>query len=399
MSIRALHAHEGKLYGVNGNALFSVDSDGTRATIGTLNSTAGPIDFASMLGQLCLTDGSYLYVWDGVALATSPAYPGGERIAFIDQRIVFDIRGTQRFGWTALGNALSIDALDFASAEFAPDNVRAVVPVAGDLWLFGEWTTEPWRSIGGDDVFQSSGNALEYGCAAPHAVRRMANTVTWLARDERGQAMVMSATGYQPRRVSTRAIEERFEGLPHLAQANAYAYSDGGHAFYCLTVPGVDTTLVYDHAFEQWHERAELVNGDLRPWRPTAHAFAYGHHYFGDADGNLYRLDANAHTFDGDPKARIRIAPVLSHPDRARIMFRRVELVCDTATAATVMLRYSNDNGENWGNWRYASTGAIGRYGQRVKFELLGSGRDRVYEVRCTDDAPFSPVQAVMDVV
>ncbi|NYT76650.1 hypothetical protein H0A71_06570 [Alcaligenaceae bacterium] len=55
------------------------------------------------------------------------------------------------------------------------------------------------------------------------------------------------------------------------------------------------------------------------------------------------------------------------------------------------MLRHSNDGGHTWSNTRTATMGKVGEYGMRCKFERLGSGRQRVWEVSITD-----PVNAVI---
>lgn len=398
-AVRGLAAHAGLLYAVIGQNFYRFDADGTGSYLAQLSSSGGVVDFASNLTQLCINDGSFLYVYTPSSgeFATSLNYTGGDRIAFIDQRIAFLLRGGQSFGWSALGDAKSIDALSFASAEGAPDSLVSLLADHRELWLFGPDSTEIWNSVGGETVFERNSSAfIEYGCAATHSAQKSANSVTWLSRDERGQAMVLRAQGYSPVRISTRAIEERFEGLD-LAAARAFTYSHGGQQFYCLNVPNVGTTLVYDETFQQWHERAELVDGDFAQWRPTCHAFAYGEHFFGADDGRIYRLDVNSHTFAGDVKCRERIAPVISAPNRKRVRFPLVEVVCEKATSARAMLRWSDDNGATWSNWSYASTGDVGEYARRARWHRTGSGFDRVYQMRVTDDAPFNPVQAIVE--
>lgn len=399
--IRGIFTHSDTLYAVIDSTLYRVDSTGAQTSVGTLNSGAGVVDFASTLTQLCISDGSYMYVYtpSTAEFTTSPNYPGGERIAFIDQRITFLYRATQKFGWTALAEAKVIAALDFASAEGAPDPLVSLLTDHRELWLFGPNSTEVWNSVGGETVFERNPSAfIEYGCAAAHSAQKSANSVCWLSRDERGQAMVMRAQGYSPARISTRAIEERFEGLD-VSSARAYTYSDGGQQFYCLNVPNVDTTLVYDETFGQWHERAELVDGDFTHWRPTCHAFAYGYHFFGADDDKIYKLDPDVHTYGGDVKCRERVIPVLAAESRKRLRFPLVEAVCEKATSAQIMLRWSDDNGANWSSWQYESAGSVGQYSRRIRFHRTGSAFDRVYQIRVTDDAPFNPVQMVAEVI
>lgn len=393
--IRGLATFAGVLYAVRDSQLLSIDSNGVAVVKGSLNSAGGAVDFSSNLSQLVVNDGSYLYVFTPATnvYTTATNYSGGDRIAFIDQRIVFLTRGTQQFGWTGLGEATVIDPLDFASAERSPDPLQSLAVANGEIWLFGESSTEVWQPTGDETVFarqQSAG--IEYGTVAAFSVQNLSNSIAWLSRDERGQAMVLKATGYQPQRISTRAIEERFEGID-LSSSRAYTYSDGGQQFYCLNVPTVETTLVWDDTFQQWHERAELSNGGYAQWRPTSHAFAYGQHFFGTADGRIYRTDRAVNTYGGDPKCRERIAPVISLADRKDLTFSQFEFVCEKATTGKVLLRFSDDNGANWSNWRTESAGAVGEYKRRIRFNRLGSAFDRVFQVRMTDDAPFNPVQ------
>jgi hypothetical protein len=221
------------------------------------------------------------------------------------------------------------------------------------------------------------------------------DTPVWLGQDVSGQAKVYAGRG---QRISTRAIEERFTGAT-LAESRAYTYSDGPSNFYCLNVPNAETTLVYDLTFQQWHERAELVGGEYQPWRPQCHAFAYGVHWFGGEDGVLYKLDHTVNNFAGDVKCRERIAPVMSAPDMKRLRFPRFQMICERGTGATAMLRYSDDNGYNFGVWHYATVGALGNFSSEVKWWRLGSARDRVYAVRMTDDVAWNPVSADAEVL
>lgn len=47
-----------------------------------------------------------------------------------------------------------------------------------------------------------------------------------------------------------------------------------------------------------------------------------------------------------------------------------------------VMLSYSDDGGYNWSDWREASLGEIGQYSKRIRFNRLGSFRNRVWRIR-----------------
>lgn len=50
-----------------------------------------------------------------------------------------------------------------------------------------------------------------------------------------------------------------------------------------------------------------------------------------------------------------------------------------------VMMRYSNDGGRNWSSELWREVGDTGEYGKRVRWNRLGQGRRRVFEVSGTD--------------
>lgn len=390
--IRGLFTFNRQLYALRGATLFRVDSAGITTAIGNIGSTAGPVDFAATLTQLGIADGTALWVYNGSTLVESPDYVPGARIAVVGQRLVGIQANSQKFAYSALADMMLFDPTNFFSAEAVPDNLVSMCEVYGELLMLGTESGEIWNSVGGVEVFARNTSAyIEHGCAAAFSLQKAAGSCLWLSSKDNGQASVMQLRGYQAKAISTRAIEERFEGLD-LGNARAWVRMNGKREMYCLNVPGVDTTLVYDTTFEQWHEEAELVNGAYRQFRARCHAFAYGKHYVGDNDGRLYTTDKNVHNFAGAVKCRDRISPVIGEPGFERLFFPSFEVACERGTAGTVMLRYSNNNGASFGAWHTKSAGATGKHRQRIKFDRLGSARDRVYHVRMTDDAPFNPV-------
>jgi hypothetical protein len=54
-----------------------------------------------------------------------------------------------------------------------------------------------------------------------------------------------------------------------------------------------------------------------------------------------------------------------------------------------VMLRMSNDGGKTWGTEMMRSTGKIGEYGKRVRWDRLGRARRRVFEISTSDPVPY----------
>jgi hypothetical protein len=210
-------------------------------------------------------------------------------------------------------------------------------------------------------------------------------------------------SAYSPQRISSHALEEKLAGISDLSSATAFTWHIEGQSQYCLNVPGLDTTWCYDIAAGIWWEAAEWVNGAYEPWRPTCHAVCYDMNWMGDADGDLYKLDPTYNTFNGDPIVRDRITPHSSGPAMERRRYGSIQIDCGTGlglpsgSAPSLMLRYSSTGGKTWGNWRYLSLGAIGQYNARARATMLGSDRDRVWQIRVTDDVRVDLLSAVVN--
>ena len=389
------------------STLYELDSAGTATSRGTLSTSTGFVDMAHGNTQLVMVDGA-----NGYALTLSSNtfqtigsnFYGSSRVAFLDGYFVFIRPDTGQFYWTAIDDATTLDALDFATAEGSPDDLVSVVADHRELWLFGENTTEVWINTGSEAVFErNSGAFMEHGCAAAFSAQKMDNTVFWLGKDENGSGVVYRAQGYTPVKISTKAIDEQIQRSTDISGARAYTYQQDGHSFYVLNVPGLETTLVYDVASGAWHERAELVDGEYEPHRGTFHVYAFSKHLIGADDGKVYWYDTTKNTNNGDVLVRDRISPHAAAPGLSNIRFNSVELDCTVGggkadgSEALLMMRYSNDGGNAYTGWRTASLGAIGERTTRARFLRCGMARDRVWHFRVTDDVSFAIVGANLE--
>lgn len=401
------------LFIVLDSTLYKVGPSGLRTSIGTLLTRRGPVGMKIGLTQLVITDGAYGYVYDlltGVfAQITSEAWLGSATVEYLDGYFSFIDPNSHTWYISAIEDALTLDALDFATANASPDKLVGQVTTGRVLVLFGEVSAEVWQDSGGADFpfERNSGAFLEVGLLGAFTAKEIDNTVFWLGRDDRGAGMVYRLEGFRPNRVSTMAVEQAIQKAINdgedMADAVAYTYQQHGHSFYCLQVPGLTTTWCYDVASGMWHERAELVDGDYAQHRGRFHAYCYGKHLISGDDGLIYEYDVDANTNAGDVLVRDRVSPHFATPSLDRLTFPRFELDCTVGhgkpdgSQADVMLRYSNDGGFSWSSWRTATLGAIGEKTARARFLRCGSARDRVWQVRCTDDVQFAIINAVIE--
>lgn len=392
-SVRLLYeSSNGVLFAVRGNTLFRFNN-GAWILTATMSGSSGPVYAADNGISAVFVDGRKtaptvnLTSFAASSMAGAGWY-GADFVSFLDGLFIFNKPNSQQFYITGAYD-LTVDALDFASAESSPDRIVRMIRDHNEIWLLGTRTVEVFGNGGGTFPFQRiTGATMEMGCAASHSVCRMDNSVMWLGADERGDAMIWRAQGYQPVRISTHAIEEEMRRYARIDDAIGYSYQQGGHSFYVLTFPAAGKTWCYDAATLLWHERAwRSENNNLGRVRDNCHVFYQRKHLVGDwENGNIYELDLDTYTDSGAPIVRIKS---LQHftADGLRQFFQSLTLDMEAGVGTDadddpqVSLRWSDDGGHTWSNPLTASLGKIGEYKRRASFNRLGMARDRVFEV------------------
>ena len=403
--VRGMYWADTRCFVVAGSALYELSAGFVPTVRGSLNTSTGWVSMAHGLFSLVVVDGANGYVLDlgtnALAVITSDAFYGSERVSFLDGKFQFVRPDSQQFYWSSsVDEAGTYDALDFASAEGAPDNIVAHLVDHRELWFFGVSSTEVWSPYpNGEQVYaRNNGAAIEVGCAAAMTPQKIDNTIYWVGYDKLGQGIVWSAggsSGYTPIRISSQDLEDQVAKIPDVSGAYAWVMQDAGQTFYVLQIPGLDSTWVYDASTQKWHERVDLDGANLKRLRADCHVFAFGLHLCGDSSGNIYEIDPYQYTNEGDPIYREWTTPHQSDPSQHRVFYNRLTLdmtvgYTDSGVAPSVEMRYSNDAGETWSAWSSRSTGKVGEYLTRVKWDRLGSARNRVFQFRCTDDCKAS---------
>lgn len=411
---RGLIANAGgnQLFAVVQNKLYSVAPTGIRTIIGTLITHNGSVGMKIGLNQLVVVDGSFGYVYNlntkAFTQITADYFLGSNTVEQLDGYFSFIDPNSQTFYLSANEDATTGDPLDFASANVSPDKLVGQVVTNKVIVYMGEVGAEIWEDSGGADfpLQRNPGAYLEVGLLGAFTVKELDNSIYWLGRDERGAGVVYNMQGFRPVRVSTMAVEEKIQTAINagndMTQAVAYTYQQGGHSFYVLQVPGLTTTWTFDASSQMWHERAELVLGEYAQHRGQFHAYCFGKNLIIGTNDVIYAYDTSSNTNAGDPLVRDRVSPHYATPGLDRVAFSRFELDCVVGfgiagqAQAKVEMRYSNDGGFSWSSWKIGTLGAVGEKTARARWLRLGSGRDRVWQVRCTDDAPFAVVNAVV---
>ena len=422
-------------YVVSGEVLYRVDSIFNVFPLGTVAGSSGPVSMVDNGVQIFIAanPNGYIYNINTTAFAQigDPDFPGASTVGYLDGYFVFNEPDSQRIWVTSLLDGTSVDPLDFASAEGAPDQLVSVNVDHREAWLFGTGTTEVWYNAGTSDfpLQRIQGAFNELGCAAVYSVAKLDNTLFWLGSDARGRGIVYQANGYRGERVSTHAVEFAIQNYSTISDAVAYSYQQEGHKFYVLSFPTANATWAYDTITGAWHERAGLTNGVFTRHRANCQMNFNNQTIVGDyEDGRIYAFDLDVYADDDRVQKWLRswralptgtnnlrrtahhtlqldcqsgvgtganIDADLALDDELDIEFITEDdvtlLLDETPIAGTypqAILRWSDDAGHTWSREHWTSLGAIGRYGQRVFWRRLGMTmklRDRVYEVSGTD--------------
>lgn len=397
---RGAYAINGRAFFVIGEAFCEVTAGGVLRSLGNVTPGTAPVSIDSNTTEVFMADGTTAWTFSLTSDAFTQsadirAIGGSNRAAYLDQYAIFSPPGLSTFYISSLGSSGSVDALDFASAEAKPDKIVSFVVSNRQLFLFGSETTEIWINTGAGDfpLQRYDGTVMGVGCGAAHSAQVCNGTPVWLGADKDGRGSVWVANGYTPQRISTRAVEEAIAASTDIESAFAYCWSWHGSPMYCLRVPGLPTTWAYDFLSQSWHEQAELVDGHFEQHRTVAAVSAFGKVLALGEDGVVYEYDGSAYSFAGDAICRDRTSPH-EVANGTRQFFPSFEALVDTGVTGQAMLRYSNDGGATWSDWRRRSLGDLGKQRQRLIWNRCGSARDRVWQIRCTDAVPFSIVSA-----
>ena len=402
--IRGLWEFNNTLYVVSGDKLYKVDTSYTATLIGTVAGT-GPVSMADNGTQLFVACDGPSYIYNSVTTAfaqiTDTDFPGAVTVSYLDGYFVFNEPNSQKIWITSLLDGLSVDPLDFASAEGSPDGGVGIIADHRELWVFGTNSIEVWYNSGNADfpLSRIQGAFNELGCAAPYSIAKMDNGLFWLGKDARGQGIVYRANGYMGQRISTHAVEWHIQQYTDISDAIAYTYQQDGHSFYVLIFPSANTTWVYDVATQAWHERAGFSNGQFTRHRSNCQAFFNNEVVVGDFEnGNVYAFDLDDYSDNGQIQKWLRSWRALptGQNNLKRTAHHSLQLDCETGVGLNlgqgsdpeVMLRWSDDGGHTWSSEHWVSVGKIGEYYRRAIWRRLGMTmklRDRVYEISGTD--------------
>lgn len=425
-SLRCIYrATNGDLYGVAGFDVYYINPSFAFNLIGTMNTTSvlNPVKMADNGTSVIVADGSTngyaitMSTRSGLAPLLDPTkgdletpsstgWLGSNYVDFSDGFFIANSPNTPTF-YISNAQDTIFDPLQFGAKTSNADVLQAAIVQHRVVWLIGILSTEVWYDSGGTGGANNfpfeimPAVAIDWGCAAQYSIAKAETQIFWLGQNLNGEVVVLKGSGYNVQRISTHAIEHQFASYSTVSDAVGYCYMQEGHSFYCLNFPSADVTWVYDLSMGQWHQRCWMdSNGFEHRQRQYLHAFAYDKNIVNDwENGNLYEMDLNAFTDNGQPiKRLIRFPRQVDNEDDHRVLYQNLTLEMDVgeslnpADMPMITLRWSNDKGKTWGNGMIQNFGKTGDFNRVLKFNRLGLARNRNFEVEWAADC-FTALQ------
>ncbi len=382
---------------ISGDELYRVKwIDGSSAVlIGTVASTDpfSPAIANGIASMSLVVGGGVAYSLDKSTdtLTTISAFSGLNMRGAAVLDTYFLTSDGQKVYFSSPADPTAWDLLDFNVPISDIDNVLWLSTKHGELWIFKEFSTEPFYNSGDTLVpFQRiPGAAFPIGIGgSEQSVARIDQSYIFMGLTREGAGTIYQVTNFIPQRISTHAVEKAIRGYADAGGSIAWSFLLRGHYLYVINFPRADATWAYDTNTKQWFEWLGWDGADFH--KHIARVSAVGSDWLvGSAtDGKIYKIRDDAYDDAGTPIKRMRRAPHLCDEKKV-FTYSDMELdmepgIGGVGTGPTAELRYSNDGGKTWVGPISADIGESPNYKTRVIWRRLGAARDRVFEVSST---------------
>lgn len=391
--VLADQALSGAIIALSGTSLYRVPQTGVGASVyigevdGTLRMTA---EGNSAAVVLCC--GASLWRTDGTVLTQITLPPGlsASAVDYLSGRFLV-CSDLGRFYWTPVGG-LTINALDYATAESQPDVLLTLKVIGDELWLFGRLSIEVWQPTGDADLpYQRiTGRIFGIGITGRETCQKLnyggEDTVLWVGTDRRAYQ-----TKPNPVRISDHGLEEKLARVTDPTALYAVIWNWEGHDFYVLHIPG-EGSHSYDLTTEKW---TEVSSFDAPYFRASVSAVGPNNQAFigDDQSGVIWSMSDDVRADDYGPTV-FESSGLLELTSTAN---RLNDLSMDLTTGLDpdpdedpmMYMSMSDDKGMTWS---IAEPAPMGRQGQRqdvIGWRRLGLMKrpGRLFRFRTTEPA------------
>ena len=384
---------------------------------------------ASTVQTLFYRDGSSSgsgSIYDGAITAiTDPDFTGKNPIGgeFLSNRFIFADRGTDSFFLSDPGDGFVYDPLSTASADESPGTCSAIRAVKSNAWIFTESKVEYWQNFNDPTLplRRVQGASLNIGlndAALVPPIDKMQDYIGFVGNDY----TVRLIEGSGQRIVSDLDFSLMImgDGTDEYPAKSIYPFVsmiDGNEHKYLVVTSfdpaGVfsdiaDFTWVYDITTGESHYRKSPIKDHWDMYYSSSLTnsrfvgssqiiLMMSHKDFntgsGFSDPNIYRLESDIYTDDGEVfECILQTGSVSFDQD---VVIEYVELEMETGVGnidspnPLMTVEYTKDGGSTWTTWGTVELGASGEGNNRVRMNSFGRlVRHRDFIMKFTVDEP-----------
>jgi hypothetical protein len=372
-------------YVVVGNTIYRIDRFYNQVEIsqGKFLTTNGNVFFAYLVVNTitfaCFVDGQAIYVYredTGIfSKVTDPNAPVNPTfIAAFGNRITVSVGNSSQFVLSVInldGSAFDPATCFTISGQqvFAQENgiIRQMGVLNNTLYIFTDFTTGIWANT--PAIFSGTGATFpwkknttyewNFGMADPLSLSISFDRMAFLGKNSEGLLQVMSSSGGEPERISSKAVDTLFQryanqttGSPFLeGDADGFLYQYENTIFYrisagkfndfgILDLQNSANSIEYNFETKTWHRCIEL-NGERN--RIQKHVFFNNKHLVTvNQEGTIYEMSGqfyeneirnpavddpqDAEAYLRYPFRYERITPIISEDDYAEFETEYVEI-------------------------------------------------------------------------
>lgn len=373
---------------------------GTGVPVGTVVTEILNASYIRVNKSVSVASGDILTLTSGGAGATATStlnffptdlVPG---VAYIDTYTVVQTKSGRIYNSNP-GVPTVWGALDYISATAEPDQAVGLAKHLNYVVSFGQWSTEFFYDAAvttGSPFLRNEAARIEIGCANGESIVQFEQTLVWVGKSNTAGKSVYMLDGLSPTRISNPFID-RYLDADGLTNCTASSVKYNGHAWYILTLPDSNLTLVGDLTEKTWYFWSSVYNNVEQYFVADFATSLNGITFMQDShDGELYTLDSNTYT-DADGVINFRIVTELLDADsHVRKFVNRVEIIGDKVDSV-LRVKHTDDDYQSWSIYR-----SVNLKDTRPVLYQNGSARRRAFELFNNDDAPIRLFDLELDV-
>lgn len=405
-------------YFVNGNLLYSVNSNGVAVSHGEVEGS-GRVSLANN-GQylVVVIPGGKAYAYDRIgntiAEITDVDFTArkANNVVQKDGYFVFASADGKVFFNSALNDPFTFDGLDIGTAEINPDKIVALHVNHNELFVCGLVSIEPFQNIGGSGFpFQRiPGADIQKGVHAKFSLVDFDNSFVFVGGGYNELSAIWKIQGSSTSiKISTSAIDNAIQEFTRaeIEKSFSWVYSMDGSFFVGFTFESdriASKTFVYDATASAlsgssvWHERQTGVTDNR--WRVNSIVSSYGKLLVADyINGNIGFIDKKSYTEYGEVMVQEKASKPFSAGGLPSFvgtiqltMESGVGLAVGQGSDPIVRMDYSDDGGRTFSSEFSRSYGKVGEYMSLPTWRRQGRiPRHRVIRFKTSD-----PVKSVI---